>query len=69
MNKNINTAPIRLDIEKDKNVKKPCESCQNPKSEFLYVVQNKTATGIFHICHLCICTLSEEIPHLLIPKY
>ena len=68
MNKNINTGVIKMDLERDKTTKKQCESCETYESDFLYVVQNGTVTGIFHICKLCSCKLTDEVPHLLVPK-
>lgn len=52
---------IALDIERDSQISRMCESCERRSSQYLYLVKSMVY-GIFHICDLC----REEI--LKLPK-
>ena len=53
---------IRKEVDRDLNIHKVCESCENSVSEYLYIVKN-LMFGIFHICEECKLGLSyQELP-------
>lgn len=44
---------IQLDIEKEKGIMKPCESCEVNKSVLLFIPRQGGVWGIFHLCLPC----------------
>ena len=48
----LDITPIQQDIQKDRRMKKVCESCNQRLSEYLYILKS-IMFGIFHVCEQC----------------